>query len=76
MPKTDLIGSLEASTILGVHRGAFNKQCAEGKIPVHTTMPGKVGQRLFLREDILALADKSDLAACMARHPAGSDLTA
>jgi predicted site-specific integrase-resolvase len=76
MPSNDLIGSLEAALILGVNRATFNKWCAAGDVPIRVTAPSKVGARLFRREDIEALVKQRDLAACMARHPAGSDLTA
>lgn len=56
MSPENLIGSLEASRILGCDRATFNRWCAAGKIHAYVKAPSKVGARLFLRDDIEALA--------------------
>ena len=56
MQTNNLVGSLEASTILGVSHATFNRWAKSGKVPVAIKAAGKTGLRLFERADIEALA--------------------
>jgi predicted site-specific integrase-resolvase len=58
MQTNDLVGSLEASTILGVSHATFNRWAKQGRIPVAIKAAGKTGLRLFERSDIEALAEQ------------------
>lgn len=63
MSKTDLIGSAEAASILGVDRATFNKRALRGDIPTVLKAPGSTGPRLFSRKAIEQLAKtKVDVA--------------
>jgi len=59
MQITDLVGSLEASLILGVSHATFNRWAKQGRIPVAIKAAGKTGLRLFERSDIEDYAKKS-----------------
>lgn len=48
----DLVGSVEASSMLGVPRVTFNRWAASGKINTAIQTSGKTGSRLFNRADI------------------------
>jgi hypothetical protein len=53
---SDLIGSLEAATILGVNRATFNRWVVKDGGPVAVKAPGIRGACLFRSADIEALA--------------------
>ena len=55
-PNDDLIGSLEASTILDVNRATFTRWVVLGYVPIAAKAPGLRGARLFRREDVEAFA--------------------
>lgn len=59
MPQSaDLIGSLEASTILDVDRATVNRLALRGDITPALICPGYKGSNLFCRADVEALAKK------------------
>ena len=49
-----LVGALEASRILGLHRSTVNRLAKAGKLSAAVDMPGETGARLFT---LKALAD-------------------
>ena len=59
-----LVGSDEASRILGIHRATFLRWVADGLIaPVHET-PGIRGAKVFRRADVEQLArEKAEASA-------------
>lgn len=52
MHQKDLIGTREASSILGVDRGTLNRWAARGDVPVAYKVSGATGSNLFSRHDI------------------------
>lgn len=58
-----LVGSEEASRILGIHRATFLRWVADGVIaPVHET-PGIRGAKVFRRGDVEKLAKEKAQAS-------------
>ena len=55
MSDETLLGSDEASTILGVHRATFLRWVADGDIEAVHQLPGVNGAKLFRRADVDAL---------------------
>ena len=55
--RDDLVGSREAARIIGIPYTTFLRWVADGDVitPV-LEMPGKTGQKLFKRADVLKLA--------------------
>jgi predicted site-specific integrase-resolvase len=62
MIKADLVGSVEAASMLGVSRVTFNRWAADGKVPIAVQTAGKTGIRLFERSDIEKLAKTAKAA--------------
>jgi predicted site-specific integrase-resolvase len=52
----DLIGSIEAASILNVDRATFNRWVARGDVPVEVKFPGATGARMFRRIDVERVA--------------------
>lgn len=57
----DLVPSITAAEIVGVHRQTFNKFVNLGRIRPAVTVPGVTGARLFRREDVEAFAESRRL---------------
>lgn len=55
MSNESLIGSDEASKVLGVHRATFLRWVEDGVIEPVTQLPGQNGAYLFDRADVEAL---------------------
>jgi excisionase family DNA binding protein len=56
MSDETLVGSEEASRIIGVPRSTFLRWVQRGRVPHPTKMPGLSGAYLFFRADIEQLA--------------------
>ncbi|CAM4256751.1 MULTISPECIES: helix-turn-helix domain-containing protein [Corynebacterium] len=53
-----LIGGTEAARILGISRSTVNRRAAKGSLPVVSKLPGRLGNYLFDKDDILTMAAK------------------
>jgi hypothetical protein len=54
--QTDLIGSVEAASLLGVDRSVITRLVQSGKLDRAHKLPGENGAALYLRADVEALA--------------------
>lgn len=64
MPETsDLIGTAEASRILGIEKTTLTRWVADGRVTAEAKLPGKNGAFLFNRSEIVAYAAESRSAA-------------
>jgi DNA-binding transcriptional MerR regulator len=63
MSNVTLIGSDEASKILGVHRATFLRWVEDEVIKPVTQLPGINGAKLFDRDDVERLAESKAASA-------------
>lgn len=62
MSDEPLIGSDEASELLGVHRATFLRWVADGRITPRHQLPGTNGAKLFSRAEVVGLLPKEATA--------------
>lgn len=58
MPSADLIGTAEASEILGLSQRTVKRLALAEVLPFAMKMPGETGAYLFQRDDVLAYQER------------------
>ncbi|HCT5225610.1 helix-turn-helix transcriptional regulator [Corynebacterium striatum] len=58
-----IIGTAEAAKLLGVSRSTVNRRAGLGTLPVVKKLPGKLGNYLFDREVLEAIAQDEKVAS-------------